>query len=55
MVAAQRTYGLALAVRQDAELRELMLLADKMESPTGRKELAEQLRQSHPNQYCAAI
>ena len=44
----QRTYGLALADRQEAELRELKLLADKVESPTGRKALAKQLRKSHP-------
>ena len=44
----RRTYGLALAVRQEAEQRELKLLAEKMETPTGRKVLAKQLRQSHP-------
>ena len=48
---AQRTYGLALAVRQEAEQRELKLLAEKMETPTGRKVLAQQLRQSHPKEY----
>ena len=52
---AQRTYGLALAVRQEAEQRELKLLAEKMETPTGRKVLAKQLRQSHPKEYRAAI
>jgi hypothetical protein len=52
---AQRTYGLALAVRQAAEQRELKLLADKMETPTGRKTLAKQLRQSHPAEYRMAI
>jgi hypothetical protein len=52
---AQRTYGLALAVRQEAELRELKLLADKLESPTGRKALAKQLRQSHPTEYRVAM
>ena len=51
----QRTYGLALAVRQEAEQRELKLLAEKMETPTGRKVLAKQLRQSHPKEYRAAI
>jgi Transposase DDE domain len=52
---AQRTYGLALAVRQEAEQRELKLLAKKMETATGRKRLAEQLKQSHPKEYRAAI
>ena len=47
----QRTYGLALAVRQEAEQRELKLLAEKMETPTGRRVLAKQLRQSHPKEY----
>ena len=51
----QRTYGLALAVRQEAEQRELKLLAEKMETPTGRKVLAKQLRQSHPKEYRAVI
>ena len=52
---AQRTYGLALAVRQEAEQRKLKLLAEKMETPAGRKVLAKQLRQSHPKEYRAAI
>ena len=34
---AQRTYGLALAVRQEAEQGELKLLAEKMETPAGEK------------------
>jgi hypothetical protein len=51
----QRTYGLALAVRQEAEQRELKLLADKMETPNGRKALAKQLRESHPKEYRAVI
>ena len=52
---AQRTYGLTQAVRQEAEQQELELLADKLESPTGRKRLAEKLRQSHPIEYRTAI
>ena len=52
---AQRTYGLALAVRQEAEQRELKLLAEKLETPTGRKVLAKQFRQSHPKEYRAVI
>ncbi|MFZ3333789.1 MAG: transposase [Candidatus Acidiferrales bacterium] len=51
----QRTYGVALAVRQEAEQRELKLLADKIESPGGRKVLAKKLRESHPKEYRAAI
>src|SRR5262249_5472169 len=51
----QRTYGLALAVRQDAEQRELTLLADKLETPSGRKLLAKQLRKSHPKEYRAVL
>ena len=47
----QPTYGLALAVRQEAEQRKLKLLAEKMETPTGRRVLAKQLRQSHPKEY----
>jgi len=46
---------LALAVRQEAEQRELKLLAEKMETPTGRKVLAKQFRQSHPKEYRAVI
>jgi Transposase DDE domain len=52
---AQRTYGLALAVRQEAEQRELKLLAEKLETPTGRKVLAKQFRESHPKEYRAVI
>jgi len=52
---AQRTYGLARAVRQAAEQRELKLLAKKMETPTGQKLLSKQLRASHPNEYRAVI
>jgi Transposase DDE domain len=52
---AQRTYGLALAVRQEAEQRELKLLAEKIETPRGRKVLAKKLRESHPKEYRAAI
>lgn len=51
----QRTYGLALAVRQATEQRELKLLADKIETPGGRKVLAKHLRESHPKEYRAVI
>ena len=34
---------------------QLKLLAEKMETPTGRKVLAKQLRQSHPKEYREAI
>jgi len=46
---------LALGVGQEAEQRELKLLAEKMETPAGRKVLAKKLRQSHPKEYRAAI
>jgi hypothetical protein len=52
---AQRTYGLALAVRQEAEQRELKLLAEKLETPAGRKVLAKQFSESHPKEYRAVI
>ena len=32
---AQRTYGLARAIRQSAEQKELKLLADALETPSG--------------------
>jgi hypothetical protein len=52
---AQRTYGLARAVRQSAEQRELKLLADALETPSGQKRLAKLLSQSHPKEYRAVI
>jgi Transposase DDE domain len=52
---AQRTYGLAGAVRQTAERKELDLLADALETPGGRKRLSKLLSRSHPKEYRAAI
>lgn len=52
---AQRTYGLAQAVRQSAEQKELDLLADALKTPGGRKRLGKILGQSHPKEYRAAI
>jgi hypothetical protein len=52
---AQRTYGLAGAVRQAAERKELDLLADALETPAGRKRLSKLLSQSHPKECRAAI
>jgi Transposase DDE domain len=52
---AQRTYGLAQAVRQSAEQKELKLLADALETPTGRKRLSKLLGQSYPKEYRAVI
>jgi len=52
---AQRTYGLALAVRQAAEQCELKLLAQSIKTPTGRRLLAKQISQSHPKEYRAVI
>ena len=51
---AQRTYGWPWpCVRKPNS--ELKLLAEKMETPAGRKVLAKQLRQSHPKEDRAAI
>jgi len=52
---AQRTYGLARAVRQSAEQKELKLLAESLETPSGRKRLSALLSQSHPKEYRAVI
>ncbi len=52
---AQRTYGLAGAVRQTAEQKELKLLADALETPSGQKRLSKLLGQSHPKEYRAVI
>jgi hypothetical protein len=52
---ALRTYGLTLAVRQSAEHRELKLLAESLETPTGQKRLSKLLAQSHPTEYRAVI
>ena len=52
---AQRTYGLARAVRQSAEQKELKLLADALETPSGRRRLSKLLGQSHPKEYRAVI
>ena len=52
---AQRTYGLAGAVPQSAEQKELKLLADALETPSGQKRLSKLLGQSHPKEYRAVI
>ena len=52
---AQWTYGLAGAVRQSAEQKELKLLADALETPSGQKRLSKLLGQSHPKEYRAVI
>jgi hypothetical protein len=52
---AQRTYGLARAVRQSAEKRELIYLANALETPTGQKRLRKQLSEAHPKEYRVAI
>jgi hypothetical protein len=52
---AQRTDGLARAVRQSAEQTELKLSADALETPTGQKRLSRLLSQSHPKEYRAVI
>lgn len=52
---AQRTYGLARAVRQSAEQRELVQLAKALETPGGRKRLQKQFQAAHPKEYRAVI
>jgi hypothetical protein len=52
---AQRTYGLARAVRQSAEQKELKLLAEALETPSGVRRLSKLLAQSHPKEYRAVI
>jgi len=52
---AQRTYGLARAIRQSAEQKELRLLADALETPSGLRRLRKLLGQSHPKEYRAVI
>lgn len=47
----QRTYGLCLAVRQDAEEKELLRLADFTSTPGGLKKLKKQLRAAIPLEY----
>jgi hypothetical protein len=52
---AQRTYGLARAVRQSAEQKELSQLAKALETPAGRKRLQKQFKEAHPKEYRAVI
>jgi hypothetical protein len=47
----QRTYGLCLAVRQEAEEKELLRLADYTSTPGGLKKLKKQLRAATPLEY----
>jgi hypothetical protein len=51
----QRTHGIALAVRQTAERRELDLMAKELETESGRRRLARLLAQSHPKEYQAVV
>jgi hypothetical protein len=50
----QKTEGEKAVWFMNAQLR-IVGLAEKMETPTGRKVLAKQLRQSHPKEYRAVI
>src|SRR5205823_374404 len=52
---SQRTYGLARAVRQGAEPKELDYLGKALETPGGRKRLQKQIKAAHPKEYRAAI
>jgi Transposase DDE domain len=47
----QRTYGLARAIRQTAETTELSLLAERIKTPSGRRQVAKQLRAAQPLEY----
>jgi hypothetical protein len=47
----QHSYGLCLAVRQDAEEKELLRLADYTSTPGGLKKLKKQLRAATPLEY----
>jgi hypothetical protein len=51
----QRTHGIASAVRQTAERRELDLIAKAIETDSGRRRLARLLAQSHPKEYQAMV
>jgi len=48
---AQRTYGLAQAVRQTAEQRELKQLGAALQTPGGQKRLARLLKNAHQKEY----
>lgn len=52
---SQRTYGLACAVRQSAERKELDDLGKALETPGGRRRLQKQLKDAHPKEYRAVI
>ena len=47
----QRTYGLCRAVRQEAEEKEIVRLADYTRTPGGLKKLKKQLRAAIPKEY----
>ena len=47
----QRTYGLCLTVRQEAEEKELQRLAGYTATPGGLKKLKKQLRAAIPLEY----
>jgi hypothetical protein len=50
----QRTYGLCRAVRQDAEAKELTLLAERLRTRSGVKKVKKRLHAAHPLEYRAA-
>jgi hypothetical protein len=51
--AAQRTYGLARAIRQTAEQRELDFLADAVDDPAALRRLRKLFSKAHPPEYRA--
>jgi Transposase DDE domain len=50
----QRTYGLCQAVRMASEQKELEFIADRLETPGGRRKLKDIIRNSFPREYRAA-
>ena len=50
----QRSYGICRAVRQETEAKELTLLADRLQTPSGRRKVQKRLRAAHPLEYRVA-
>jgi hypothetical protein len=50
----QRTYGLCQAVRMASEQKELEFIAERLETPGGRRKLKAIIRNSFPKEYQAA-
>jgi hypothetical protein len=50
----QRTYGLSRAIRETAEAAELSLLAKRLKTRSGRRQVQKQLRAACPSEYRSA-